>query len=101
MRILIAILTALLIVIALLGLGAGLFTVAAAADAARRDPLGFAVALVYGSIPFAIGTIALGAVAIVGAIQHASREQVMAINRGTEVAINEARLAEHHRGAAR
>ncbi len=97
MRILLAVLTAVLIVIALLGLGAGIFTVAAASKSASSDPLGLAIALVYGSIPFAIGTIALGAVAIVGAVEQAAREQIAEINRGTEVALNEARHAAHHR----
>jgi len=59
------------------------------------------MSLVYGSVPFAIGTIALGAVAVMTTIEQAARDQIAAINRGTEVAINEARHAPHHVEARR
>ena len=96
-KILLSIFTAVLLVIALLGIGAGIITVMVVAKTPGASALGTVGALVYGSIPFAIGTVALGAAAIVGAIDQASRDQVAAINRGTEVAINEAKLAQHHR----
>jgi hypothetical protein len=88
-----------LAMIATLGIGAGIWTVVSVVSAPRTDALSLVAALAAGSVPFAIGTIALGAVAIVLAIEKASRDQVAAINRGTEVAINEARHAPHHQAA--
>ncbi|HEX7840710.1 MAG TPA: hypothetical protein VF469_24705 [Kofleriaceae bacterium] len=92
-------LTIILSMIGVLGLGAGIWTVASALSAPRTDAFSLVAALAAGSVPFAIGTIALGAVAIVLAIEKASRDQIAAINRGTEVAINEARHAPHHQAA--
>jgi outer membrane murein-binding lipoprotein Lpp len=51
--------------------------------------------------PMLIGTVALGSVLVACAIRQAARDQIAAINRGTEVAINEARHAQHHVEARR
>ena len=77
--------------IATLGLGAGTWMIVAAMTAPHPDVGGIITALAVGSIPFAIGTVALGAVAIVLAIERAAREQIAAINRGTEATLHVAR----------
>lgn len=101
MRGILSVFVSILAVIALLGLGLGVFVVSKAAGVASADPLGFVLALVYGSIPFAIGTIALGAVAVVSAVDKSASDQTAAINRLAEITINEAKLAAHHRAANR
>jgi hypothetical protein len=78
--------------IATLGLGAGTWMVVAAMMAPHPDPGGVITALAVGSIPFAIGTVALGAVAIVLAIERAAREQIAAIHRGTEATLHVAKI---------
>lgn len=92
-------LAALLAVIGVLGLGAGVWTVVAAVSTPHRDAFGVAAAMVYGSIPFAIGVIALGAVAVVLAVDKASRNQGAVIKRLAEITINEAKHAAYHRAA--
>jgi hypothetical protein len=74
---------AILIIVAVAGLAVEVVTVVVVAAAPDAGPLGVILAVVYGSIPFVIGTIALGAVAVVTAVQHASAEQIAAIDRGT------------------
>lgn len=88
-------------IIAILGIGGGILVVGAVMKTPGSGPLGFVLAFVYGSIPFAIGTVALGALAVVLAIERAADDQVGAVNRNTEVMLNEARLAEHHRTSHR
>lgn len=78
--------------IATLGLGAGAWMVVAAMMAPHPDPGGVITALAVGSIPFAIGTVALGAVAIVLAIERAARAQIAAIHRGTEATLHVAKI---------
>lgn len=77
--------------IAALGLGAGTWMVVMAMTAPHPE-VGVITALAIGSIPLAIGTIALGAVAIVLAIERAAREQIAAIHRGTEATLHVARI---------
>jgi len=91
MRTFLTALQLLLLLIAVAGFGDGL------ASAQRAAPsMAFAAA----ALQLLIGTVALGAFAIVVAIDLAARNQVAAINRGTEVALNEARHAAHHRAAS-
>lgn len=97
MRPFISFLTIVLLVIGLVGVGIG--TIAVGTAATEPGAAGILAALLYGSVPFLLGTVALGASAIVLSIEQATADQVAAINRGTEVAINEGRLAEHHRAA--
>jgi hypothetical protein len=97
MRTLISLLTIILLVIGVIGVAMGIAAVATAGKAAGA--VGIVAALVYGSLPLILGCIALGAAAIVLSIEQATIAQVTAINRGTEVALNEAKLAEHHRKA--
>jgi hypothetical protein len=78
--------------IATLGLGSGIWMIVAAMMAPHPAVGGIITALAVGSIPFAIGTFALGAVAIVLAIERTAREQIAAINRGTEATIHVARV---------
>jgi hypothetical protein len=72
-----------LAVIAVAGCGFGVWMVASVAAAPHTGELDVVIALAYGSVPFAIGTIALGAVAIALAIQRAARDQVHAVDRLT------------------
>ncbi len=58
-------------------------------------------AFIAAALPLLLGTVALGAAAVILAIDLSTRSLVAAINRGTEVAINEARHAAHHRAASR
>lgn len=97
MRILISILTVILLVIGVIGVIFGIVAIATAGKAAGA--VGIVAALLYGSPPLLFGGVALGAAAIVLSIEQATIAQVTAINRGTEVALNEAKLAEHHRKA--
>ena len=97
MRTLISLLTIILLVIGVIGVVFGIFAVATAGKAAGT--VGIVAALLYGSPPLLFGGVALGAAAIVLAIEQSTIAQVTAINRGTEVALNEAKLAEHHRKA--
>lgn len=77
--------------IATLGLGAGTWMIVMALTVPHPDAGGVITALAVGSIPFAIGTVALGAVAIVLAIERVARAQLAAINRGTEATLHVAR----------
>src|SRR5262249_48057785 len=75
----------LLSMIGALGLGVGVWTVWAAVTAPHHNEIGVAMAILYGSIPFAIGVVALGAIAVVLAVERAARDQVYAINRLSEI----------------
>jgi hypothetical protein len=92
-------LVVLLSFVALLGMGGGIWMVVATVAAHRTDALTIVASLGIASVPFAIGTVALGAVAIVLAIERAASDQVAAIERNTEAFINEARHAPHHQAA--
>lgn len=74
-------LTSILVLIGVLGIGSGIWTAVVALSAPRINELGAALAVVYGSIPFAIGVIALGAVDVILAIDRAKREQLAALGR--------------------
>lgn len=95
MRLFIAFLTIILLVIGLIGVAIGVIAVDVAGETAGAP--GVVAALIYSAPPFLIGVVALGASAIVLSIEQATTAQVTAINRGTEVALNEARLAELQR----
>jgi hypothetical protein len=99
MRVLQALLVIFLALIAFCGLGAGFWVVASVAKAPSTDPLSMVMAVVFGSIPFLIGTVALGACVVAITIDVAARDQIAATNRLNDVVTNEARHAQHHRQA--
>lgn len=89
-------LSLLLALIAFAGLGTGIWMLVVAIRMPHATSLDVVTALAIGSVPFLIGTVALGALAVVEAIGEASSEQLAATNRHTEAFLNEARHAPHH-----
>lgn len=96
MRTFISGVTMFLLVVAAGGFGTGVWIVEASLSVVRAGQSRLADAVLAGSLPFLVGLVSLGIVATLVAIDQASRDQIAAINRGTEVAINEARHAAHH-----
>ncbi len=81
MRALLSVFVTLLILIAIAGIGAGVAVVILASRAKGSGAGDVILAIVYGSVPFAIGTVALGSVSICMAIDLTGRQQVDAIER--------------------
>jgi biotin transporter BioY len=78
MRTIAAMSTVILMLIAVVGLGAGTFEVLAALHLFSQEHVSMLDALLAGAVPFAIGTIALGAVAVVAAIDVAAKGKTRA-----------------------
>ena len=93
MRVVLVLIVVVLALIAVCGLGAGIWVVVAVAKTPGSDALGMVIAVVYGSIPFLIGTVALGACVVALTVDVAARDQIAATNRLTEITLNEAKHA--------
>lgn len=81
MRLLLAVFSSLLLLIALAGIGIGIAVVGAASGGVGSGGarVGLLAAVEFSTIPFLIGTIALGCLAIVFAVESSKDQQIAAI----------------------